>query len=91
MTQEFASVAADGNGSNEADYKNPKFDALLKKASSSKQAEATKLYQQANEILLEDLPYVPLFYSNAKAVMVPSLKGFVMDWQNMPLYYKLHK
>ena len=91
LTQEFASVAADGNGSNEADYKNPKFDALLKKASSSQPAEATKLYQQANEILLEDLPYVPLFYSNAKAVMVPSLKGFVMDWQNMPLYYKLHK
>ncbi len=91
LTQEFASVAADGNGSNEGDYKNPKFDDLLKKAASSKPEEAIKLYQQANEILLEDLPSVPLFYSNAKAVMVPTLKGFAMDWQNMPLYYQLHK
>lgn len=91
LTQEFASVAADGNGSNEGDYKNPKFDDLLKKAASSKPEEAIKLYQQADEILLEDLPSVPLFYSNAKAVMVPTLKGFTMDWQNMPLYYQLHK
>lgn len=91
LTQEFASVAADGNGSNEGDYKNPKFDDLLKKAASAKPGEAIKLYQQANEILLEDLPSVPLFYSNAKAVMVPTLKGFAMDWQNMPLYYQLHK
>ena len=91
LTQEFASVAADGNGSNEGDYKNPKFDDLLKKAASAKPGEAIKLYQQANEILLKDLPSVPLFYSNAKAVMVPTLKGFTMDWQNMPLYYQLHK
>lgn len=91
LTQEFASVAADGNGSNEGDYKNPKFDDLLKKAASAKPEEAIKLYQQANEILLEDFPSVPLFYSNAKAVMVPTLKGFTMDWQNMPLYYQLHK
>ena len=91
LTQEFASVAADGNGSNEGDYKNPKFDDLLKKAASAKPGEAIKLYQQANEILLEDLPSVPLFYSNAKAVMVPTLKGFTMDWQNMALYYQLHK
>ncbi|WP_116440550.1 peptide ABC transporter substrate-binding protein [Gardnerella swidsinskii] len=91
LTQEFASVAADGNGSNEGDYKNPKFDDLLKKAASAKPGEVIKLYQQANEILLEDLPSVPLFYSNAKAVMVPTLKGFTMDWQNMPLYYQLHK
>lgn len=91
LTQEFASVAADGNGSNEGDYKNPKFDDLLKKAASAKPGEAIKLYQQANEILLEDLPSVPLFYLNAKAVMVPTLKGFTMDWQNMPLYYQLHK
>lgn len=91
LTQEFASVAADGNGSNEGDYKNPKFDDLLTKAASAKPEEAIKLYQQANEILLEDLPSVPLFYSNAKAVMVPTLKGFTMDWQNMPLYYQLHK
>lgn len=91
LTQEFASVAADGNGSNEGDYKNPKFDDLLKKAASAKPEEAIKLYQQANEILLEDLPSVPLFYSNVKAVMVPTLKGFTMDWQSMPLYYQLHK
>ena len=91
LTQQFASVAADGNGSNDGDYKNPKFDDLLKKAASAKPAEATKLYQQANEILLDELPSIPLFYSNAKAVMVPTLKGFTMDWQNMALYYQLHK
>ena len=92
LTQQFASVAADGNGSNDGDYKNPKFDELLTKATASSDAsEATKLYHQAGETLLEDLPSVPLLYMNAKAVMNHNLKGFVMDWQNMPLYYQLRK
>ena len=48
--QNFASAAADGNGSNDGDYKNPEFDALCDKAAASKSvADANKLYQQAQQ------------------------------------------
>ena len=54
LVQNFASAAADGNGSNDGDYKNPEFDALCDKAAASKSvADANKLYQQAQEVLLE--------------------------------------
>ena len=36
LVQNFASAAADGNGSNDGDYKNPEFDALCDKAAASK-------------------------------------------------------
>ena len=56
LVQNFASAAADGNGSNDGDYKNPEFDALCDKAAASKSvADANKLYQQAQEVLLNDL------------------------------------
>jgi oligopeptide transport system substrate-binding protein len=93
LWQLFSTAAADGNGSNDGDYKNPAFDDLCMQASASKSTDdANKLYQQAEEILLNDLPAVPLYYSNAAGVASLNVKsGYAFDWQNLPTYSDMSK
>jgi oligopeptide transport system substrate-binding protein len=58
----YSSAAADGKGSNDGDYKNPEFDKLLSDAAAeTDQNKALELYQRAEELLLEDLPAIPLW------------------------------
>ena len=65
----YDSESADGKGSNDGDYKNPEFDALIDKANTESSDDAAKQdYQQAQEILFKDLPAVPLWYANNKGV-----------------------
>ncbi|MCI1217568.1 peptide ABC transporter substrate-binding protein [Bifidobacterium crudilactis] len=88
----YSSSAADGNGSNDGDYKNSAFDALISKAASStSEDDANKDYQAAQELLLKDLPAVPLYYSNANGVAAKGVKGFTMNWKNLPVYQDLTK
>ena len=90
LFQLYDSAAADGNGSNDGDYKNPKFDDLMTKAYAAQSTDdANKLYQQAQEILLNALPAIPLYYSNAVAVTSLDVQGFEMNWQNVPIYENL--
>ncbi|RBP98746.1 peptide ABC transporter substrate-binding protein [Bifidobacterium xylocopae] len=88
----YSSAAADGNGSNDGDYKNPKFDGLLAQASQAGSVdEANTTYQKAEEILLEDLPAVPIYYANAKGAAAKNVGGFTMNWKNLPVYEELTK
>lgn len=92
LYQLYDSDAVDGHGSNDGDYKNTEVDELLSKAASSPNTdEQNKLYQQAEEILLEQLPAIPLYYSNAYGVAAKGVKNFEMDWQNQPIYANLSK
>ena len=53
---------ATGASSNDGDYSNPKFDAKLKEAAAAPSLdEANKLYQEAEAILGEDLPVMPMW------------------------------
>lgn len=92
LFQLYASAAADGNGSNDGDYKNAEFDKLMDEAYAATSTDAAnKIYQQSQEILLNDLPAIPLYYSNAAGVASTSVKGFEMNWQNLPVYEELTK
>ncbi|RSX53564.1 ABC transporter substrate-binding protein [Bifidobacterium goeldii] len=88
----YASSSADGNGSNTGNYKNPDYDALLDKAASSSSMEdANKYYQQAEEILLQDLPTIPLWYGNANAVTTKNVNGLAFNFNALPTYWKISK
>ena len=92
LFQLYTSAAADGKGSNDGDYKNADFDKLMDEAYAAKSTEdANKLYQQSQEILLQQLPAIPLYYSNANGVTATGVKGFEMNWQNLPVYEELSK
>ena len=92
LLSNFASSAADGKGSNDGDYKNPEFDQLLTKAASAKSLdEANKIYQQAEQILFEDLPAIPLYYRNANGIAAKDIQGFTFNWKGVPEYSELSK
>lgn len=79
-------------GSNDGDYSNPEFDALLKEgASDSDIAEANKKFQEAQEILLQDLPATPLWYSNVTGGFGENVENVQFGWNSVPLYYEITK
>lgn len=88
----YSSEAADGKGSNDGDYKNPKFDAILSQAAGvSSTAKANKLYQQGEEILLAELPTIPLYYYNNYGVTTSGVSGYYQGWDSFPRYEDLQK
>ena len=79
-------------GSNDGDYSNPKFDALLKKGSTETDLKAAnKEFQQAQEILLKDLPAIPLWYSNVTGGYGTDVQNVHFGWNSVPLYYEITK
>lgn len=81
-----------GGSSNDGDYTNPEFDALLSKAlTTSDQTEANKIYDQAQELLLQDLPTFPLWYANVVAGSAEGVQNVVFDWKSQPVLYKITK
>lgn len=83
---------ATGAGSNDGDYSNAKFDELLTEGSQQTDTdEANKFFQEAQEILLQDLPATPLWYSNVTGGFSESVDGVVFGWNSVPLYYEITK
>jgi oligopeptide transport system substrate-binding protein len=85
-------IYATNASSNDGDYSSEEFDSLLTKgAATPDMAEANKLYQQAQEVLLKDLPAIPLWYSNVDGGYGESVDNVQFDWHSVPLYYEITK
>lgn len=69
-----------GLAGNRSFYKNDKVDALLREAeSSSDHQRRIELYQEAQQLVLADAPYLFLFQTNAMVPMRKTVKGFVYN------------
>lgn len=83
---------ATGAGSNDGDYSNPEFDRLLKEAAAAPDAEsANPIYNDAQEILLEDLPAIPLWYANVNGGYSENVDNVTFSWKSVPAYYEITK
>lgn len=66
-------------GSNVCQYVNPEMSALLTKAQTlTDQGERTKLYEQAQQMLHDDAPCLPMVYVSQVGACHPDLEGFEM-------------
>ncbi|HEY5640097.1 MAG TPA: peptide ABC transporter substrate-binding protein [Dehalococcoidia bacterium] len=64
---------------NEAGYSNPDVDALLDQADQEQdEAARLELYQQAEELIVEDMPWAPLYHGKASYLVKPYVEGFVV-------------
>ncbi|MGW9021083.1 peptide ABC transporter substrate-binding protein [Leucobacter chromiiresistens] len=78
--------------SNDGDYSNPEFDKLLQEGSvDTDPASANEKFQQAQEVLLEDLPAFPLWYANVNGGYGESVDNVEFGWNSVPLYYEITK
>jgi dipeptide transport system substrate-binding protein len=67
-------------GGNVARWCNKEFEALIQKAKlTPKQAERSKLYEKAQEIVKEEVPFITLAHSVRYTPMRKEVKGFKMD------------
>ncbi|HEU4542603.1 MAG TPA: ABC transporter substrate-binding protein [Jiangellaceae bacterium] len=58
---------ATGASANDGDYSNEQFDDLVRQAAQAQDDEALELYQQAERVLAEDMPVIPLWYGKTIA------------------------
>ncbi|WP_277454587.1 ABC transporter substrate-binding protein [Janibacter sp. DB-40] len=73
----LAPIFSKGAASNYYQYANPEFEELLTKAAASDDpAEANEMYQEAERVMLEDMPAIPLWYGQ-------SMMGWSDDVENV--------
>lgn len=81
---------ATGAGSNDGNYSNPAFDAKLKEGlAATSVADGNKIFNEAQEILLKDLPVVPLWYQAVQGVWSNNVNPVQFGWNGVPLYYDI--
>ncbi|MDF2562918.1 MAG: transporter substrate-binding protein [Microbacterium sp.] len=85
-------IYATNAGSNDGDYSNPEFDQLLSDGISNTDADAANAdFQAAQEILLQDLPATPLWYSNVTGGYSESVDNVEFGWNSVPIYNEITK
>lgn len=72
----FLSVHLTGGGQNVAGYANPEFDALVRGALDQRdRATRHESYRRAEDVLMRDLPILPLFHYTSQHLVAPSVRG----------------
>jgi len=88
----LAPLYAKGAGSNDSHYDNPAFDALLKKGDSAKTLdESIASFQDAEKLLVADMPSVPLWYSNTTGGYSEKVSNVKFDVFGVPVYTEITK
>ena len=76
----YSTAALPPNGSNTAFYSNPEFDALVAEGNSAPtNEEAVAKYQEAEDVLLQDMPIMPMFFSLGQYVHSENLSNVKVD------------
>ncbi|MFF2632346.1 ABC transporter substrate-binding protein [Microbacterium sp. NPDC058021] len=79
-------------GSNDGDYSSEEFDQLLSDGiSATDPEEANALFSEAQSVLLQDLPAIPLWYSNVTGGFSENVENVEFGWNSVPLYHLITK
>ena len=71
----YAKVAGCPDSNCTSGYTNPQFDNLAAQADQKPLADALPIYKQMNQMLIDDVAYLPLFYSVGAFMTKPYVKG----------------
>ncbi|MGL5427990.1 MAG: ABC transporter substrate-binding protein, partial [Cetobacterium sp.] len=79
-----------GSSGNRSFFNNPEFDALLDSGKVELDtAKRAELYAEAQDIMNEEVPILPIYFMPASAGIREEVKGFVQSPVNNPTFYKL--
>ena len=80
----FMPLFETGSTQNYTGYSNPEYDALVEQAKTEPDAKkAMELMQQAEALMMEDYPFIPVFFRSYPMMM----QTYVKDWARSPLNY----
>jgi oligopeptide transport system substrate-binding protein len=92
MSNFLGPIYGTGAGSNQGRWSNAEFDAKLTEANgASDPEEAVALYKEAQTILFENLPGIPLWYSNATGGWADTVDNVEFGWDSDPILYQVTK
>ncbi|WP_375486308.1 ABC transporter substrate-binding protein [uncultured Mycobacterium sp.] len=92
MLQFLAPLFVTRASANDVGYSNPDFDAALAKAEAAPSLpESYALSNQAQRILLHDMPVVPLWYTINAAGHSPAVSNVNLTWNGLPDYEHILK
>ena len=76
----FSTAALPPNGSNTSFYSNPEFDRLISEGNQAESNdEAIELYQQADDLVLEDMPVMPMFFRQTQGARSENVEDVQFD------------
>ena len=65
------------SGNNQSGYSNPQVDALFDQADAEQDPQhRLELYQQAEQMIVNDEPWIPLYHQKASYLVKPNIQGF---------------
>lgn len=73
----FLDMWITGGPYNDPHWSNTEYDNLIKQAKTASQADRAKLFAQAEKILMEELPIVPLYWPAVNSIRKPWIKGIL--------------
>lgn len=77
---------------NHSSYNNPEYDRLINIAmNSGDNAVRMKAFHDAEKILINDMPIIPLYFHTTSALMRPNLKGVVFDKLGMNRFFYVYR
>jgi len=81
-----------GAASNDAGWSNAEFDALIAKAAGAKDDEDRyQAFVDAQAILMEELPGLSMWYTDATGAAAKGVKNVKFNWQGVPIYQNITK
>ncbi len=83
----FFPLRLSDNGMNNSGYANSEYDSLIEKAQSETDpVNAMKLMREADDVLMADMPLIPLYYRSSPKMIAPYVKGwYITPLNNMYL------
>jgi oligopeptide transport system substrate-binding protein len=72
----FLEIFTTGNDNNRTGWSDPRFDERIARAAGAREPERSRLLREAEEILLEELPILPIYVYASKNLVDPRLGGF---------------
>lgn len=73
----FLEMWLTGGGNNETGYSNPEYDALIQQAYAEVDPQKRlAVLKEAEAVILEELPIIPIYFYTRKYLMAPEVKGY---------------
>ena len=87
----FLEIFITNGGNNRTGWSNKKYDQLIRAASSSKNREERyELFQQAEAILVDEVPFIPIYNYSTNNLLSTDVKGYYMNIMDYHPYKYIH-
>ncbi len=79
----FLKMWVTNGGNNNTGWSNPEYDKLIKQAQLEDKDKRLQIYHQAERVLMDEIPVIPLYYYVSMGMTAPYVKGVFANMQNL--------